>query len=131
MTVDTLIWKKWLGYEHEIGADPRYTNKCCCLKLIQAIYEELNLGYIPFDEEFYTLFRENRTTELLETFYANTVEFRFPRIWSLVQFTVNDKFGMGIIVQEANFLVPHHHRGLQAFSIRMLPPESRRYFVPV
>lgn len=131
MKPDPLIWKNWLGYEHEIGADPRFTNKCCCFKLVQALYEELNLGYVPFSEEFYILFKENRTAELLDTFYSNTVEVPFPRIWSIVQFNINDKFGMGIIVQDAKFLVPHHHMGLQAFSIRLLPPESRRYFIPV
>jgi hypothetical protein len=131
MIVNPLIWKNWIGFKHEVGADPRYTDKCCCFKLIQAIYEELNLGQIPFSDDWYELFNAGKTEELKEILYTLSAEIPYPSLWSVLHFTLDGKFGMGIVVQDYRFLVPHHQTGLRAFPLRVLPPESRRYFKPI
>ncbi len=99
--------------------------------MIQAMYEELNLGKLPFDDNWYTLYRQKNTEALFKALHANTEELCFPALWSIVCVSSFGRLGLGLVVQNGEFIVPYHYGGLKAYPINTLPPESDRYYRPI
>ncbi len=125
------LWRDWLGYPHEIGADPRFTNKCCCLKMIAAMYEELQLGKVPFNPAWYDLFKNNRLNEIDTLMSTHTKEIASALVWSVLYIKQRNTVGFGLVVQDYQFIIPHHRRGLQVYCLDKLPIEHRRFYKPL
>lgn len=128
---DPYLWRAWLGYKYRMGADPRYTKYCCCLKLVQAVYEELDLGKIPFNDDWYTLSLNKQNETLFRILQSNTEELAEPRLWSIIALLSSRGLGLGLIVQDKQVLIPYHYGGLMAISNRTLPLEARRFYKPL
>lgn len=114
-----MMWHKWLGLPHEIGADPRDGKAACCLVMAHILIASEGLNPPPL-EPMVHLARKGDWGALMNDYNNATRAVNAPERLAMTLLTTRNGIGLGTVVEDGLLLVPHHRHGVITFPADVL-----------
>lgn len=114
-----MMWHKWLGLPHQIGADPREGKAACCLVMAHILLTDAGLNPPPL-EPLVRAARYSHWAALMNDYNNATRTVYAPERLAMTLLVTRKGIGVGTVVEDGLLLVPHHRHGVITFPADML-----------
>lgn len=114
-----MMWHRWLGLPHEIGADPRDGKAACCLVIAHILLTDAGLVPPPL-EPMVQRARIGDWSGLMADYHNATRAVQCRERLAMTLLVTKNGIGLGTVVEDGLLLIPHHQHGVITFPADVL-----------